>query len=148
MAATIMGTFKAALLTELQADSTLSAVQVTYGDPGGAARRECVFLGDIESADHEPSGFSTGPRRRLEVFDLEIVTFVNSKPRSSPQDCEARAIVLSSAAADVVAADPQLGGLSGLLWCRVSSMSMSTVETGDGPATTIRQTINAHARLL
>ena len=32
MAGTIMGTFKAQLLTKLQANDTLSDIQVTYGD--------------------------------------------------------------------------------------------------------------------
>ena len=147
MAGTIMGTFKSQLLTKLQANGTLSSLQVTYGDPGGAARRECVFLGDITNNQHDPESFSTGRRRRLEDFDLEVFCFVNSKPRSSPQDCETRAIVLADAVETVVADDPQLGNLTGLLWCQVKSMSMSTIETGDGPACTVTVIINAHARL-
>mgnify|MGYP003657971435 FL=1 len=147
MAGTIMGTFKAQLLTKLQANDTLSDIQVTYGDPGGAARRECVFLGDITNNQHDPASFSTNPRRRLEDFDLEVFCFVNSKPRSSPQDCEARAIVLATAVEDVIINDPQLGNLTGLLWCSVASMSMSCIETGDGPASTVTVNISAHARL-
>ena len=148
MAGTIMASFKAQLLTELQAHSTLSSIQVTYADPGGAARRECVFLGDISNNQHDPESISSGRRRRIEDFDLEVFVFVNSKPRSSPQDCEARAIVLADAVEEVVADDPQLSNLTGLLYCQVSEMSMSTVETGDGPATTVTLTINAKARLL
>ena len=147
MAGTIMASFKAQLLTELQAHSTLSSIQVAYADPGGAARRECVFLGDISNNQHDPESISSGRRRRIEDFDLEVFVFVNSKPRSSPQDCEARAIVLADAVEEVVADDPQLSNLTGLLYCQVSEMSMSTVETGDGPATTVTLTINAKARL-
>ena len=58
--------FKARLLTQLQANATLSAIQVTYADPGGAQRRECVFLGNIETDDHVPESLAQGRRRRRE----------------------------------------------------------------------------------
>ena len=147
MSGTLMTSFKAQLLTKLQANSTLTNIQVTYGDPGAAARRECVFLGDIINNTHEAESLSTGRRRRIEDFECEVFVSVNSKPRSSPQDCEARAVVLADAVETVVVEDPQLGNLTGLLWCSISSMSMNTVETGDGPLTTITINIQARARL-
>ena len=142
-----MTSFKARLLTQLKANGTLSSIQVTYGDPGGAARNECVFLGDVFNNRHEPESLSTGRRRRIEEFDLEVIVGVGSKARSSPQDNEARAVVLADAVETVIVEDPQLNDLSGLLYCQVSSIEMSTVETGEGPFTTITLTINAKARL-
>ena len=147
MSGTLMTSFKATLLTKLQANGTLGAIQVTYGDPGGAVRRESVFLGDIINNRHTPESLSTGRRRRIEDFECEVFVSVNSKPRSSPQDCEARAVVLADAVETVIVEDPQLGGLSGLLYCEVSSMQMSTVETGDGPLTQITINVQAKARL-
>ena len=142
-----MTAFKARLLTQLQANATLSSIQVTYGAPGGAARSECVFLGDVINNRHEPESLSPGRRRRIEEFDLEVFVAVGSKARSSPQDNEARAVVLADAVETVIVEDPQLNDLSGLLYCQVSSIEMSTVETGEGPFTTITLTINAKARL-
>ena len=142
-----MTSFKGRLLTQLQANGTLSSIQVTYGDPGGSARNECVFLGDVINNRHEPESLSTGRRRRIEDFDVEVFVQVGSKARSSPQDNEARAVVLSDAVETVIVEDPQLNDLSGLLYCQVRSMEMSTVETGEGPFTTITLTINAKARL-
>ena len=147
MSGTLMTSFKARLLTQLQANGTLSSIQVTYADPGNAARSECVFLGDVINNRHEPESLSTGRRRRIEEFDLEVIVGVGSKARSSPQDNEARAVVLADAVETVIVEDPQLNDLSGLLYCQVSSIEMSTVETGEGPMTTITLTINAKARL-
>ena len=147
MSGTLMTSFKARLLTQLQANGTLSSIQVTYGDPSGAARNECVFLGDVVNNRHEPESLSPGRRRRIEEFDLEVIVGVGSKARSSPQDNETRAVVLADAVETVIVEDPQLNNLSGLLYCQVSSIEMSTVETGEGPFTTITLTINAKARL-
>ena len=56
-------------------------------------------------------------------------------------------MVLADAVETVIVEDPQLGNLSGLLWCEVASMAMTTVETGDGPLTTITINVQAKARL-
>ena len=144
MAGTIMATFKAALLTQLQADSTLSQIQVTYAEPGQSQRREAVFLGDIENNTHVPESLSSGRRRRIEEFSCEVFVQVSSKP--TPQTCEARAVELANAVETVLADDPQLDNLSQLMWAQLRSMSMTTVET-DQPACQIRMLIDARARL-
>ena len=144
MAGTIIADFKARLLTQLQANATLSAIQVSYGDPGGAQRRECVFLGNIETDDHVPESLAQGRRRRREDFTLEVFVEVSSKP--TPQTCEARAVALAQAVETVLADDPQLNNLSQLMFCQLRSMSMTTVEA-DAPVCTIRMLIEAKARL-
>jgi hypothetical protein len=146
MSGTLMASFKSQLLTKLQANGTLSSIQVSYGEPS-APRRECVYLGDIINNRHSPESLSTGRRRRIEEFEVEVFISVNSKPRSQPQDSETRAVVLADAVETVIVEDPQLGNLSGLLYCEVSSMQMSTVETGDGPLTIITINVQAKARL-
>ena len=76
-----------------------------------------------------------------------MIVSVGSKPRSSPQDNEARAVVLADAVETVIVEDPQLNNLTGLLYCQITSMELSTVETGEGPLTEITLTIQAKARL-
>jgi hypothetical protein len=144
MSGTIMATFKASLLTHLKANGTLSTVQVTYADPGGAQRREAVFLGDIETNNHIPESFSTGRRRRVEDFTLEVLVEVSSKPNA--QACEARAVALADAVDTVLADDPQLSDLAGLMYCQTTNMTMTTLES-DAPVCTIRMLIQAKARL-
>ena len=81
MASTTIYSVKAALLTKLQADATLSDIQVTYGDPGGAARREHVFIGDITAGGQDPESLSSGRRRRIESYTLDVIVSVQSKPQ-------------------------------------------------------------------
>ena len=144
MAGSIMSTYKDRLLTELQANATISAVQCTYADPGGGQRREAVFLGDIETNDHVPESLSSGRRRRIEEFTCEVFVEVSSKPTA--QTCEARAVELANAVETVLADDPQLDNLSQLMWTQLRSMSMTTVEA-DVPVCTIRMLVDAKARL-
>ena len=144
MAGSIIANYKAALLTQLQANSTISAVQCTYADPGGSQRREAIFLGDIETDDHVPESLSQGRRRRIEDFVCELFVEVSSKPTA--QTAEARAVELANAVETVVADDPQLDELSGLMFTAVRSLSMTTVEA-DQPVVTIRMLLEAKARL-
>tara|TARA_R110000824_G_scaffold259400_1_gene448151 strand:+ start:49 stop:486 length:438 start_codon:yes stop_codon:yes gene_type:complete len=144
VAGSIIANFKAALLTQLQANATLGAVQCTYADPGGSQRREAVFLGDIETDDHVPEALASGRRRRREDFVCELFIEVSSKP--TPQTAEARAVELANAVETVLADDPQLDNLSGLMFAAVRSLSMTTVQA-DQTVVTIRMLIEAKARL-
>ena len=144
MAGSIIANYKAALLTQLQANSTISSVQCTYADPGGSQRREAIFLGDIETDDHVPEALAPGRRRRIEDFTCEVFVEVSNKP--TPQTAEARAVELANAIETVLADDPQLDNLSGLVFTAVRSLSMNTVEA-DQPVVTIRLLLEAKARL-
>lgn len=147
MAGSIMAVFKSTLLTQLQAASGLSGTQVSYSDPGEAMRRECVFLGDIDSGTQVPETFSTGSRRRVEDFVLEVIVAVQGKPTAAA--AETRAVALANAVDGVIADDPQLGGsISALTFCEVEGMSMTTNEAGvDGPHCIINIRVHAKARL-
>jgi hypothetical protein len=147
MASTTIYSVKAALLTKLQADSTLSAIQVTYGDPGGAARREHVFIGDVTAGGQDPESLSSGRRRRIESYTLDVIVSVQSKPQGL-QENEQRAIVLASAVENVVADNPTLSDLDGLMFMECSGMSVSSNEAGiDGPHSQITVHFQVKARL-
>ena len=146
MAGSIMATFKSTLLTQLQAASGFSDVQVAYTEPGESMRRECVYLGDIDSGSQVPESFSTGTRRRIEDFNLDVFVAVQGKPTAS--SAETRAVALANVIDDVVANDPQLGGLASLTFCEIDGMSMVTNEAGiDGPHCVVTVRIHAQARL-
>ena len=55
MASTTIYEVKAALLTKLQADATLSAIQVTYGAPGGLPAGSTSSSGTSPLAARTPS---------------------------------------------------------------------------------------------
>ena len=63
MASTTIYSVKSTLLTKLKADSDLSGIQITYGDPGQAARREFIFIGDVTAGGQAPESLSSGRRR-------------------------------------------------------------------------------------
>ena len=145
MAGSIISNYKAKLLTELQANSTISAVQCTYAAPGGSQRREAIFLGDIETDDFIPEALAPGRRRRRESFTCELFIEVSSKPTA--QTAEARAVELANAVETVLADDPQLDNLSQLMFTAVRSLSMTTVQADQVPVVTIRMLLDAEARL-
>ena len=147
MASTTIYSVKSTLLTKLQADATLSAIQVTYGDPGGAARREHIFIGDVTAGGQDPESLSSGRRRRIESYTLDVIVSVQSKPQGL-QENEERAIVLASAVEDVVADNPTLSSLDGLMFMECSGMSVSSNEAGvDGPHSRITVHFAVKARL-
>ena len=147
MASTTIYSVKSTLLTKLQADSTLSAIQVTYGDPGGAARREHVFIGDVTAGGQDPESLSSGRRRRIESYTLDVIVSVQSKPQGL-QENEQRAIVLASAVENVVADNPTLSDLTGLMFMECSGMSVSSNEAGiDGPHSQITVHFQVKSRL-
>jgi len=146
---TTMAATKAALLTQLQSEAALSGVQVTFGDPGEAARRECIFLGDITTNDVSPESISSGRRRRTEDYKVQVFIECQSKARSSPQDAESRAATLATAVENSIADTPNLGGgVSGLQFTEVASMTMTTNEVPvDGPHVVVEILVRAFARL-
>ena len=147
MASTTIYSVKSPLLTKLKAAATLSAIQVTYGDPGGAARREHIFIGDVTAGGQDPESLSSGRRRRIESYTLDVIVSVQSKPQGL-QENEERAIVLASAVEDVVADNPTLSDLDGLMFMECSGMSVSCSEAGvDGPQSQITVHIQVKARL-
>ena len=148
MAGSTMYAVKAQLLTLLQANSTLSGIQCAYGDPGEAMRRECLYLGDVVSNTHDPESLSSGRRRRLEDYTVDVEVFVQSKA-AGQQEGEQRALVLANAVEDTLADYPSLDdAVSGLMFVEVSGMSMSTAEAGiDGPRIRVIVHVNVKARL-
>ena len=148
MAGSTMYAVKAQLLTLLAADSTLSSIQTSYGDPGEAMRRESIFMGDVNSNVHTPESLSSGRRRRLEDYTLDIEVFVQSKA-AGQQEAEQRALVLAHAVEDVLADYPILdNGVTGLMFIECSGMSVTSNEAGaDGPHSQITVHFAVKARL-
>ena len=148
MAGSTMYAVKAQLLTLLEANSTLSAIQCSYGDPGEAMRRESIYLGDIISDSHTPEALASGRRRRVEDYRLDVEIFVQSKA-AGQQEGEQRALVLAHAVETVLADYPTLDdGVTGLMFVEVSGMSMTTAEAGiDGPRVQVTVQVHVKARL-
>jgi|TARA_R100001530_G_scaffold52297_1_gene38696 hypothetical protein len=134
---------KAALLTKLQAD--ISDVQITYGDSGGAMRRESIFMGDIESNTQTPEAFASGRRRLIEDYTVDVHVAVQSKA-AGLQEAEERAVALATSVENVVNDYPTLSGaVTGLMFIECSGLSMSSAEAGvDGPRVFV--TVHVHVK--
>ena len=147
MASTTIYSVKSTLLTKLKAESDLSGIQITYGDPGQAARREFIFIGDVTASGQDPESLSSGRRRRIESYTLDVIVSVQSKPQGV-QENEQRAVVLASAVENVVADNPTLSSLDGLMFIECSGMSVTSNEAGaDGPHSQITVHFAVKARL-
>ena len=147
MASTTIYSVKSTLRTKLQAESDLSGIQITYGDPGGAARREFIFIGDVTAGGQDPESLSSGRRRRIETYTLDVIVSVQSKPQGL-QENEQRAIVLASAVENCVADNPTLSNLDGLMFMECSGMSVTSNEAGmDGPHSLITVHFTVKGRL-
>ncbi len=147
MASTTIYSVKSTLLTKLKAESDLSGIQIAYGDPGQAARREFIFIGDVTAGGQDPESLSSGRRRRIESYTLDVIVSVQSKPQGL-QENEQRAIVLASAVENVVADNPTLSSLDGLMFIECSGMSVTSNEAGvDGPHSQITVHFAVKARL-
>jgi len=143
VAGTTMYAVKAALLTKLQAD--ISDVQITYGDSGGAMRRESIFMGDIESNTQTPEAFASGRRRLIEDYTVDVHVAVQSKA-AGLQEAEERAVALATSVENVVNDYPTLSGaVTGLMFIECSGLSMSSAEAGvDGPRVFV--TVHVHVK--
>ncbi len=91
MATSTVPAFKAALLTRLQARTGLSGVQITYGWPSGAVKRESIMLGGVNGTQV----FRTiGATQKLEEYSMTVYITVIREGAGRQQNCDERALAL------------------------------------------------------
>jgi hypothetical protein len=124
----------------------LGGVQVSYGHPSAAlVERQVVYVGDVQM-DYSVPVMRAGRQPRQEEFTVEVI--VNVAPaRGEPSEAEAEAFALLAAVEDVVADDPTLGGVDGLLWVRFDSGRVVTDLGPEGPICLIAVEVACAARL-
>jgi hypothetical protein len=125
MAASTAPSVKAALLTLLRADVSLSGVQIEYADPGAEIQQESVFYGrTIETEKPD----SLGQRKQRESYDLEIYVYT-AQDGNDPQTCEERGWALVARLETVVRANNgNNGALSAALTNAAGWVVMGSVE--------------------
>lgn len=136
---------KTALVTLI--GTALSGVQVTYGRPAdNKLNRECVYVGEATGAHRIPVYKGTVRKPREERYSVEVVVAV-IKARGDVTDSESRAFTLLASVEDVVANDPTLGAVDGLLHATAGSWETAAEQTAEGPAAVIRFNVDCLARL-
>lgn len=145
MASSVALRLKQALVEELGKVSALSGVSISYALPADRLHTELVWLGDFSSR-HEPEVMKAGRVLRMEEAELELHIWVSSMAR--PESAEERAADLGQAVEEMLADDPKVGGVDGLLWCYVSGYSLTTDMTAERPHAELSLTLTCRGRLL
>lgn len=136
---------KAALVTRIA--SSLSGVSVTYGRPAdNLLAGKGVWVGDVEG-EHRVPVMTAGRKRREETYRVQIVVF-NHLARGTQQAAELAAFTLLTEVEDVVADDPTLGTVDGLVHATIGGGFTTTVDqTAEGPVCLVTVEVDCLARL-
>lgn len=138
---------KAALVTLITADVNDSTVQVSYGrPPDNQLARECIYVGDVPSGAQRVPTLKAGRKAREEKYPIEVVVAVLAAG-GTLSAAETRAFVLLSSVEDVVADDPSLGGVAGLIHATAGTFDVTSGYTAEGPVCVIRFQVDCTARL-
>lgn len=136
---------KSALVTLLT--SQLPGIQVKYGRPAdNQLARECVYVAEAVGNHRIPVFKGTGRKPREERYSVEVVVAVIQE-RGEVSVSEARAFELLEAVENVVADDPTLGGVDGLIHAIAGDWETVADQTVGGPAAVIRFNVDCLARL-
>ena len=122
-------------------------VQVSYGmPPPDQQQRELVALLSSTSATVEDPHLKDGRRARYEDFDNQILVLVAS--RSTPREAEERATEIGSAVEDLLADDPKLDGVDGLIAAWLTARQFDSGYGPEGvPVCALEITVRMKARL-
>ena len=122
-------------------------VQVSYGmPPAEQQQRELVALLSSASATVEDPHLKDGRRARYEDFDNQILVLVAS--RSTPREAEERATEIGSAVEDLLADDPKLDNVDGLIAAWLTARQFDSGFGPEGvPVCALEMTVRMKARL-
>jgi len=124
----------------------LSGVTVAYNMPRDAPR-EMVIGGDVDGTA-QLSAFRGNDRlKREENLSLNIEVRVHDKGQDTTETTDARAVEISTAIEEYIAANPKLGELPGLLKATVDGVKLSGWLDDDGATSSVVLTIGLHSFL-
>lgn len=131
------------LLTTAISDTT---VQVVYGRPQDSlVKAEFVHVADV-SYSANIANIKAGRKAYDENYTVDVVIAVG-KPRGTSEDAETRAFALFEYLRDLLADDPSLDEVDGLIWAGLESVDAVTEHQGNVVVTVIVATVRCHARV-
>lgn len=137
---------KKALIDALDAAPALADVQVAYAYPGHDPERELIHGGRVEG-DHTYPVSGSGPRFKRDE-DLTIkLHIVVSKPGATPYDVEVRCQEIGVVVEELIAGDPDLTGVTGLLWTGITAVDLDSDSDDDGAIGVLTYDVGARSRL-
>lgn len=115
MAGVNMVAAKQALVAALKASPSLTGVQVEYAWPGRTLEREVIYCGKTLFQQDLGNFRPTGGRLGRDEHATTAVHVVVRDPAGDPSVSDQRAVALGTVLEELLAGDPQLGGLLNLL---------------------------------
>lgn len=126
--------------------TALPGVSVTYGRPMDTVLpREAVYVGDVRG-QHRIPVMKAARKAREESFTVDVVVAV-LMPRGTIADAEARAFVLATQVENVLADDPSLGGVDGLIHATAGSFRSEPDFAQEGPVAVVVIEVDCLSRL-
>jgi len=134
--------FKAALLQRLQNRSGLQDVQVTYGWPSGAVKRESMMLGGVSGTQE----FRTiNAAQRMEQFTLDVFITVIREGQGNQQNADQRALELMAEVEEDLREDPTTNNT--VLTAEVARFDLQPMASAETREARLTLGINAMARI-
>lgn len=133
------------IITRLRLQPDLEGVPVAPGLPGKTIEREHVFVARI-TGQREVAFLQEG---RKTIEDNFIITFIFwvANPGSDTLESDDRAEVMSLCLLDVLAEDPSLGDLDGLMWAvEAESQGPDPELTDEGAMSVVHTDVACKAR--
>ena len=125
--------------------SLIGSVDIHTGWPGDLHRKpEIVFVDELSSTEDRPV-MKSGRQVRDESFRLPLIVVITGRGDLDSTMCRTSAVV--AAIQDVLADEPALSDLDGVLFGWVARKSMSCGQTPEGPIGTARVVVDVTARL-
>lgn len=137
---------KTALTAALVASIADPNVQVAYGRPQDHLKhRDAVFVGDV-SYTANVANIKAGRKHYDESYSIDVV-FACSKPRGTSGDAEGRAFELFEHLRDLLADDPTVGEVPGLIWAVLESVEAAVDHNQEGPVAVVVATVRCRGRV-
>jgi hypothetical protein len=134
--------FKAALLSRLQARPGLDGVQVTYGWPSGAVKRESMMLGGANGSQE----FRTiGATQRMEEYALDVYITVIREGQARQQNADERALALMAELEADLRDDPTVNNT--VLTAQLGSFDLQPMASAETREARLNVSVNVMARI-
>lgn len=125
MATSTIPAFKDALVTRLSARTGLDGVQVTYGLPAGAVKREHIIIGGANGSQEYRT---IGHLHRMEEYVVQV--YVNViREGVQQQACDERCFALLAEIEDELRTDPTCNNT--VLTAEVASLNLESLATDE-----------------
>lgn len=134
------------LVDLMEGHALLDGVTVEPGWPGDRVPiDELVFLAPITSGDLDIPVMTAGRKHRNDIFRLRFVILVLSRP--DLDTTQTRLAEIAAGIEDVLAEDPTLDDLDGIVSAQVKDMGQQAVSTPEGVVGDGFVEIEVHTRL-